>query len=427
MAQRLSHIKAKNLCNNCLAVGHSTASCRSTYRCRECQQSHHTTIHQTAAPPTQVNYASRAPSQVPDALMMTALVHLSGPGGQRLPARALIDSGAGISLISSRVAQLLHLPLTKTDLQFSGVQGTPCKASKHIAHLSLSPVQAEHPIIHLKAAVVTTVTNDLPTQDLSPVADLPHLAGLDLADPEFHTPGRIDILLGADIYHKLIGHQPTLTGESTDPAAVETIFGWAITGPVRSRNSYFHAAPSLTAPVQPTDEHLNDQMAKFWEVEGPDYAPEQLSSTEEQVQAHYSATTTYYPTACRYTVTLPKKADLPALGDSRSQALSRYVINEKSILRREIWRPFQDVVQGYLDLGHAELIPSSEPQPTSSYYLPMHSVMKQSSISTKLRVVFDGSAATTSGVSLNQSLMIGPTLHPTLGAILIKFRTFPLL
>ena len=424
VAQRLSHVKAKNLCNNCLAVGHSTASCKSTYRCRDCQQNHHTTIHQTAAPPNQVNYASRAPSQVPDALMMTALVQLSGPGGQRLTARALIDSGAGISLISSRVAQLLHLPLNKTDLQFSGVQGTPCKASKHIANVSISPIQAEHPLTQIKAAVVTTVTNDLPTQDLSPVADLPHLAGLDLADPGFHTPGRIDILLGADVYHKLMGHQPTLTGAGTDPAAVNTIFGWAITGPVRSRNSYFHAAPSLTETLTPTDEHLDKQMVRFWEVEEIDHAPEQLSSIEEQVQDHYSATTTYCPITCRYTVTLPKKAGLPALGDSRSQALSRYVNNEKSILRRDIWKPFQDVVQGYLDLGHAELVPPSEPKPSSLYYLPMHSVSKQSSTSTKLRVVFDGSAATTSGVSLNQSLMIGPTLHPTLGAILIKFRSF---
>ena len=60
VAQRLSHVQSKNLCNNCLAVGHSTASCRSTYRCRDCQQNHHTSIHQAAAPPTPVNYSSGA-------------------------------------------------------------------------------------------------------------------------------------------------------------------------------------------------------------------------------------------------------------------------------------------------------------------------------------------------------------------------------
>ena len=131
MAQRLSHVQSKNLCHNCLAVGHSTSNCKSTYRCRECGQSHHTTIYQTASPPTPINSSSGAPSQVPDALMMTAQVHLTGPGGQHLQARALIDPGARISLVSSRVAQLLHLPLTRTTMQFSGVQGTPCKSSKH--------------------------------------------------------------------------------------------------------------------------------------------------------------------------------------------------------------------------------------------------------------------------------------------------------
>ena len=118
VAQRLSHVQSKNLCNNCLAVGHSTSSCRSTYRCRDCQQNHHTSIHQAATPPTPVNYSSGAPSQVPDALMMTAQVTLSGPGGQQLPARALIDPGAGISIVSSRVAQLLHLPPLYNSLVF---------------------------------------------------------------------------------------------------------------------------------------------------------------------------------------------------------------------------------------------------------------------------------------------------------------------
>ena len=128
---------------------------------------------------------------MPDALMMTAQVHITGPGGCRMPARALIDSGAGLSLVSNRVAQLLQLKLRKADLQFSGVQGTPCKAAKHITHLSISPMQANIPSIQLTAAVVSTVTNDLPTQDLSGVSNLPHLKDLDLADPGFHTPGSV--------------------------------------------------------------------------------------------------------------------------------------------------------------------------------------------------------------------------------------------
>ena len=95
------------------------------------------------------------------------------------------------------------------------------------------------------------------------------------------------------------------------------------------------------------------------------------------------ANTLYLPSQCRYQVTLPKKPDLLPLGDSRNQAVSRYLSNERSITRRNLWEPFQQVVRGYLDLGHAEPVPPSEP-PSSSYYLPMSWVLLQALLSTNL-------------------------------------------
>ena len=59
-----------------------------------------------------------------------------------------------------------------------------------------------------------------------------------------------------------------------------------------------------------------------------------------------------------------------------------------------------------------------------TYYLPMHAVQKESSTSTKTSVVFDASARTSTGQSLNDTLMVGPTLHPTLETILIRFRSY---
>ena len=425
VAQRLSHIQAKNLCSNCLAVGHAASNCKSSYRCRDCGQNHHTTIHQDAAPPTPVHSTSVASSQVPDALMMTAQVLLVGPGGHQVQARALIDPGAGISLVSRRVTQLLQVPLSQSNMQFSGVQGTPCKASKHLANMIISPLQNKQQQIKFKAAVVQTVTNDLPAQEISPVDELPHLMGLGLADPTFHTPGRIDILLGADLYPQIMVKLPIVTGAATDPAAQGTIFGWAIVGPVKSRGSSVQPIPAHHAQVQTPEERLDKQLSQFWDTEEPEEVEAPLSLVEDQVQAHYSNTVSYSPSTCRYQVTLPRKPDMQPLGDSRAQALSRYFSNERSILRRNVWKDFQDVVQTYLDLGHAELVPSSQ-LTLPNYYLPMHSVVKQSSTTTKLRVVFDGSAASSTGVSLNQSLFIGPTLHPTLGNILIKFRSYPI-
>ncbi len=52
----------------------------------------------------------------------------------------------------------------------------------------------------------------------------------------------------------------------------------------------------------------------------------------------------------------------------------------------------------------------------------MHGVTKQSSTSTKLRAVFDASAATSTGVSLNDILLPGPNVYSPLPDILLRFR-----
>ena len=53
----------------------------------------------------------------------------------------------------------------------------------------------------------------------------------------------------------------------------------------------------------------------------------------------------------------------------------------------------------------------------------MHTVRKDSSTTTKMRVVFDASAESATGVSLNDTLLVGPTIHPPLVDILIRFRS----
>ncbi|XP_043591766.1 uncharacterized protein LOC122571746 [Bombus pyrosoma] len=57
------------------------------------------------------------------------------------------------------------------------------------------------------------------------------------------------------------------------------------------------------------------------------------------------------------------------------------------------------------------------------YYLPHHGVIKESSDTTKLWVVFDGSASSTTGVSLNDALHTGPKLQEELINILWRFRS----
>lgn len=58
----------------------------------------------------------------------------------------------------------------------------------------------------------------------------------------------------------------------------------------------------------------------------------------------------------------------------------------------------------------------------SEFYLPHHAVLKESSTTTKVRVVFDGSAKTSTGYSLNDLLLVGPVVQQEILAIAIRFR-----
>ena len=101
----LTHVKTNRLCYNCLSPGHKTNDCRSNGRCRTCQSKHNTLVHQDQAPRSQnsstvsANVSSVMPSTgLESGLMMTSQVMLTGPTGNKLVVRVLLDSGASSSL-----------------------------------------------------------------------------------------------------------------------------------------------------------------------------------------------------------------------------------------------------------------------------------------------------------------------------------------
>lgn len=76
----------------------------------------------------------------------------------------------------------------------------------------------------------------------------------------------------------------------------------------------------------------------------------------------------------------------------------------------------------YRDLGHMKPAISTD----HSYYIPHFSVLNPTSTTTGFRVVFDASAATQNGLSLNDILMVGPTIQRELFTHLLTFRCKPI-
>ncbi|XP_036340043.1 uncharacterized protein LOC118749356 [Rhagoletis pomonella] len=85
---------------------------------------------------------------------------------------------------------------------------------------------------------------------------------------------------------------------------------------------------------------------------------------------------------------------------------------------------YSDFLREFESLGHMIRVPESIPEPQQYYYLPHHGFLKESSSSTKLRVVFNGSRRTSSGCSLNDLLHIGAKLQTDLSDVILWWRQF---
>ena len=232
------------------------------------------------------------------------------------------------------------------------------------------------------------------------------------------------MLLGADV----LPYIQTTSDTPSSIIAVDTVFGHAFMGTYQPTTSTLPVKATIqVATEQPSpgsDDKMNASLTRFWEMEEPPLQMQALTPKELRVQSEYAATHSFVSHAGMYQVVLPRKQEQIQLGESKARALQRYHQNERAMLRKGNWQQFQKVIQEYLDLNHARPCTPEELQlPASeSYYLPMHGVFKSSSSTTKLRVVFDASAPTTR--SLNDTLAVGPMLHPTLDRILLRFRTF---
>lgn len=240
------------------------------------------------------------------------------------------------------------------------------------------------------------------------------------SDPSFGTPGRIEILLGIDVFTRVILHGQK-RGPQGSPVAMETILGWVLCGSI---SSCWVSNPVITchAIINSGDNIL----WKFWEIEESlgklDTAQNNLSIEERAVVNQFKVSHTRKLDG-RFVIPLPKNDKGHTLGESRSQAVRRFLSLEHSLTTRNHFAEV-DIITEYFHMGHAEAVPQCDmsKQVSETFYLPIHAVYKQASSTTKIRAVFDASAKSSTGISLNNLLLVGPTIHPPLVDVLLRFR-----
>lgn len=427
--QRKDLLKTQNRCFNCLNNNHNVFNCKSRFRCRYCGRKHHTLIHENQPENSSIsNLASQTvqiqkeetkvdnySTQVGTAILPTALVNVYDGFKNKQTCRVLLDSGSQCSFITESCVQRLQLKRSNAKLTVSGIGGCKTGYTKGSVSITITPGNRDEPLIRIEALILPKLTSKQPQSGQK--VNISYFNQFDLADPFFYKSADIDILIGSDKFFELL-----VDGKITTPNNLimqNTVLGWIIAGQLPDHQ----AIQSLTISTSSNDENLDGLLRKFWELENVNSPMAKFSEEEMFCEKHFRETNKIDDTG-RFVVRLPFKISPTILGETLDIAIQRMRAMEKKFTRNTTFAiRYKEFMKEYLSLGHMRPIAREELK-AKGYYLPHHGVTKESSETTKLRVVFDGSTKSTTGPSLNECLAVGPTVQSSLFEIISRFREF---
>ncbi|GFX27484.1 integrase catalytic domain-containing protein [Trichonephila clavipes] len=180
-----------------------------------------------------------------------------------------------------------------------------------------------------------------------------------------------------------------------------TVFGYVVSGSV----DHTQVTENRVHCGLIVDDDLNKTLKKFWEIEGVHIEPK-VDTEVSLCEDHFMRT---HRRNCegRYVVSMALNKDPSCLGNSKDIAIRRLNSLWKRLSRDSSYLLlYAEFLKEYEELGHLERVVESSEPPTH-YYIPHRGVLRPEKLTTKLRIVFNGSSPTTTGISLNDILLKG--------------------
>ena len=210
-------------------------------------------------------------------------------------------------------------------------------------------------------------------------------------------------------------------------SSVDTSLGWVLSGPCdllnRSVSTNFissqHVLKIDCAPaeaISDRDVEMINSVRKFWEIE--DIGVGNSNDTIEKFQSSVKFDGKHY------SVELPWKYDHGSLPDNFTLAKARL----SSLVRRlkqqpERLKEYDDTIKNQEAEGIVENVANHRTiAPENVHYIPHREVIREDRSTTKMRIVYDGSAKRKGRPSLNDCLETGPCMLPLILDIVIRFR-----
>ncbi|XP_063601659.1 uncharacterized protein LOC134777731 [Penaeus indicus] len=452
LKEREEKIKTARLCFKCLSKGHIASGCR--IKCSKCNGNHNSLlcrakgeintdkamegdmsvkkVSDNAEPSSEncsprVNHVGVALSKCnvltkTSCVLQTARVKVYGDSGICCEATLLFDTGSDRSYVSSNLVKKVKPKWVSSETvsyaAFGGSKSPPGKQS-NIFDLKLVGLQG---LKHLMALEIPKVCAPL-TRPCIPSKLVDAFSDFQLADDyKNNSHLSIDILVGLDAYWGFM--DPEIKPyQSNGLVAQKSVFGWVLSGSWMNSSDKPFESTQMLCIGNVTDSDLSE----FWSLESVGINQKETVSnpfTSDPVLQQFCGNVEF--DGERYEVGLPWKSgeckknlrNNEGLARKRLEGLERKLDKDPQLKKQ-----YSEVFTGYEEEGIIEEVPSNEvlsSQPT--YYMPHRPVVKESSASTKIRPVFDASAASYNGISLNDCLESGPSLNPDLVKVLIRFR-----
>ncbi|XP_026467523.1 uncharacterized protein LOC113371093 [Ctenocephalides felis] len=353
----------------------------------------------------------------PQVILATAVIKVENSCGEFIECRCLLDCGAQSNFITADTCKRLGTKLDKTNYTVMGVGQieTNIRFSTNVNFKSTNNSFKSN----INCLVLEKITEPLPLVSIGNNFKIP--TNIFLADPEYNKTRNIDILLGADMFWKLLSVGRIKLGDNA-PFLQKTLLGWILVGSFSPNCTYSKNSKHSTNLLALNNCDLSQQLEKFWQLEEIKNDISNLTDDETFCENHF-ITNFKRDSTGRFIVKIPFKDNKVHLGDSKSHAVQRFLTLERKFHKNSLLKvDYVNFINEYIQLGHMSEVKNFKIKSNNQYFLPHRTVRNKYSLKTKPRDVFQSSGKSSSALPMCDVHYTGTSIRNDLFTKMLRFR-----
>ncbi|GFY65714.1 integrase catalytic domain-containing protein [Trichonephila inaurata madagascariensis] len=192
--------------------------------------------------------------------LSTAIVGIWSPVlNSYVRGRVILDSASQSHFMTLQFASKLGLEKKKVNLAVSGLSENPINIKWKINNAFISNKDSSY-TSPLDFLIVSSITNFAPsTQPNFRIKKFNDINRSFLADPTFDEPGKIDMIIGAELFYQIMKDGRKVISDNL--TLINSVFGFIVSGSINTIN---HKSNCFLISES---ESIDNCIKKFWEIE----------------------------------------------------------------------------------------------------------------------------------------------------------------